>query len=848
MFELLQNADDNKFTRARHLGVAPFFSFHVYPNRIVIECNEDGFTREDLTAICAVGQSTKSTGYGYIGAKGIGFKSVFIAAWKVYIQSRNFSFYFNHEKGDPGLGMVLPVWQDSDDELPDPLTRMTLYLHEQGDPAEITHLRKTVFKQLEDLQETCLLFLRNLEEIRIDFYDESGATTRSKSFKVNESGERNKHLDVTTWVPGGVTTSSLIYHVTRHSATGLAGSDNRESQETEEGRAASSTAEVILAFPLTENFEPVVESQHMFAFLPVRQGDFKVKSPLTATRKAVLIREPQFIIQADFDTSANRQDILTTSRRNVGLLDGIADAFVKAVLQFCDDDTLCYTWPYYLRSADEIGGFWAGLVDSIKSRLLDTPILRSRHRIALRRTTDVCFVSNHSTDRNGNCLFDDRALDPFIAKGYTALATQILKGYGLGVLSFDTVFDLLKADLESQDSRVRSRSTSEDWHTRMAKLFSYSFEAKFTSVIAQLRTFDILPLRDGRWVSANSGVLYLPTTGKFPIPPGVDMRVLDPLAVANSRRRSLFLHLGAKESSKAQVRNAILGGYGQRTQPQDLATSKAHLHYLYLTHVPGQAPERGWENVHVCGDDGSPTYPRETDMYLTSSHRYGPEALLSPSEGLLGLRVPLLHSSYLDGEPSYPDSSHPGWKEWLCHYVGLHDRLRLSSRSGDSLSDTFKYVADYRPEKLLGLLQYLWEYEGQNIRRTSGIAGELGLLPAGQLCTERGHPSECKLIDCYLPLPCLQRQCARYMEEGENFPFLKLPGATSTKQIEDKWGFLHSVLQVRMATDERFFQDILRRIQYCNPEGLSLNRIRRLVDLYLAIEAKIVGDLEKAVV
>ena len=74
---------------------------------------------------------------------------------------------------------------------------------------------------------------------------------------------------------------------------------------------------------------------------------------------------------------ASRQDILTTSRRNVGLLNGIADAFVKTVLQFCYDDAKQYTWPYYLRPTDEIGGFWAGFVDSIKSCLLDTSIFRS---------------------------------------------------------------------------------------------------------------------------------------------------------------------------------------------------------------------------------------------------------------------------------------------------------------------------------------------------------------------------------------------------------------------------------------------------------------------------------------
>ena len=96
VFELLQNADDNRFDLARASGAVPTVSFHIRPNKIIVECNEDGFTLEDLSTICSVGRSTKSTSYGYIGAKGIGLKSVFIAASRVYIQSGEFSFSFKH--------------------------------------------------------------------------------------------------------------------------------------------------------------------------------------------------------------------------------------------------------------------------------------------------------------------------------------------------------------------------------------------------------------------------------------------------------------------------------------------------------------------------------------------------------------------------------------------------------------------------------------------------------------------------------------------------------------------------------------------------------------------------------
>lgn len=51
--------------------------------------------------------------------------------------------------------------------------------------------------------------------------------------------------------------------------------------------------------------------------------------------------EEKFLIHSDFDTSANRQDVSTTSRRNLCLLPHITSAFLDAVLQFCEDPELC---------------------------------------------------------------------------------------------------------------------------------------------------------------------------------------------------------------------------------------------------------------------------------------------------------------------------------------------------------------------------------------------------------------------------------------------------------------------------------------------------------------------------
>lgn len=264
------------FNKARASDALPFISFKIYPDKIVVECNEDGFTKSDLDAICAVGKSTKSASHGYIGAKGIGFKSVFIAASRVHIQSGNFSFEFRHNKTDPGIGMVRPIWVKPTETIPSPMTRMTLYIHDQGGPDEIRHLKKIISMQFDDLQETCLLFLHKLEQIGLEFYDENGELQRSRCFRKYDIDKCRVSLETISDSHGDQITRNQIYHITRQTATNLAPSDNRELSNTDEGKRA----EVVLAFPITEDSKPLVtqRNQDLFAFLPLRRSEYKVCS------------------------------------------------------------------------------------------------------------------------------------------------------------------------------------------------------------------------------------------------------------------------------------------------------------------------------------------------------------------------------------------------------------------------------------------------------------------------------------------------------------------------------------------------------------------------------------------
>ncbi|KAF2170402.1 hypothetical protein M409DRAFT_35953 [Zasmidium cellare ATCC 36951] len=618
VFELLQNADDNKFTNAHTRGALPYVSFHVHPDRIILECNEDGFTEQDLQAICTVGKSSKSASHGYIGAKGIGFKSVFIAAWKVHVQSGHYSFYFKHRKGESGLGMAVPIWQDTESKPPTSMTRMTLYLHDTEGEDHPQNRRDTIFNQLSDLQETSLLFFRNLKKIELSFYDEGKTLKSTRKLQITITNSHRAVLEtIECQKTGSEVRSSKHYHVTRHTATGLSQSVSRQVPQTEEARLAASRAEVVLAFPLTEHSEPILEYQELFAFLPVRESHFK------------------FIIQSDFDTSASRQEVTTTSARNRDLLNGIADAFIQAVLEFCDHTDLCYTWPQYLPlKRDGLDAFWSVLRSKICRRISEHRLLMPRHGTQLRRLDTIVRMDQSFMDDLGNPLLDDPTTSHFVSKRYVKEAVSpYLSDYGLQVMNDDLILRLLRIDLEDPDSKMKSRTTSQLWHTIMARTLTPMVTK------TQVRALSCLPLRGGVWVSPDSGSVYLPTVSGLQIPQGINLRILDSSAVSNSDRRALYEAFGAAEPPIAVVRKSVSKALQPLLSSINLDESRGQLHFLYMSQLREPRPTRSdHKGFRLLTEDDMKATPTDEDVYLRNNDPYGAQKLLDPGFGAAGMK------------------------------------------------------------------------------------------------------------------------------------------------------------------------------------------------------------------
>lgn len=174
------------------------------------------------------------------------------------------------------MGMISPVWEKSDSDVPVGVTRMTLFLHNVGTAAEIQARRRPIVQQFQEIQDTHLLFLKNIRRIQIKFRDENRSVTTSTTFEVQTPATPDSHCVSLRKLQNSNAPEYTHYHVTKNLAHRLAKNENRTYSNKEEIARAYSTADVTLAFPLTQDLVPITETQQIYAFLPIRDMGFRV--------------------------------------------------------------------------------------------------------------------------------------------------------------------------------------------------------------------------------------------------------------------------------------------------------------------------------------------------------------------------------------------------------------------------------------------------------------------------------------------------------------------------------------------------------------------------------------------
>ena len=241
VLELIQNADDATYGYAECENCTPYLKFALFPGKVILEYNEDGFTRDDVNRICDVNQSNK--GEDDIGEKGIGFKSVFMIASKVHIESKEYSFSFRVCEGDNDMQMFTPEYEASDNP-PDGCTRITLTLLEEQ------RIRAEALQKFREVPTTPLLFLRHIKKLSIV---EHGSTITTTYEELGERGVLTRD--------GDSEPDAKHFHIFRQVFDEI---------PTEGKKRKNPNAEVKLAFPFTPDHKPLIERQpDVFARLPI---------------------------------------------------------------------------------------------------------------------------------------------------------------------------------------------------------------------------------------------------------------------------------------------------------------------------------------------------------------------------------------------------------------------------------------------------------------------------------------------------------------------------------------------------------------------------------------------------
>ncbi|KAI8635259.1 hypothetical protein F5Y19DRAFT_5509 [Xylariaceae sp. FL1651] len=821
VFELIQNADDNTYDRANASGDAPYVSFHVHPGRIVVECNEDGFTDKNLAAICAIGKSSKTGAQGYIGEKGIGFKSVFMAASRVHIQSGMLSFSFRHRSGDSGMGMISPLWEETgvNDEVPLPFTRFTLHLHEDGDPEQLEKTRQSIQAQFEDLQETLLLFMKNLQKIHVALYDEMWQQKSSVTYSIQRPRDTYAILKTTRAIKGVIEEDVKRYHTTKHDVTNLAKNENRIYSADEESTRAYSKSQVVLAFPLTESDVPIVESQDLFVFLPVRPVGFN------------------FLIQADFVTDANRQDIVQDSLRNLGLVQAVADAFIRAILQFCDHHSLRFQWMRYLPEKKDQPdtkwrGLWLNLVQDIESRLKKTALFYGRRNSQKRLLTDLLRLRSDIFDEKGDPLFEEDAPGRIISHHYIQSDLSTLTKYGLRWVSIYDILEWVKRDLSRGiSSRMKSSATPESWHSKVARLLNIIFDKNF-QICADFRRLQMIPSNDGAWVSCQQTSVYFYTINALEIPSNIDLRLVMK-SIVNLDRLTLFKNMGVKIASVDMIRESILRFYIENGKP-DLVTSAKHLGFLYSTHEePGRKrPFMEYAMLKLLDQNERLSRPLSDRMYISNADPYGAWELFrcKPDQNAAGFPASFLHQAYLENAPA--ETEEESWVDWLCDSVGVRRYVAFGPDKHDI--EALNYILTYRPEKFLGAFHEFFLRDPTSARNVQ-------LDPSATVLCRGGR--KIPLTDTYFPTSDHVARTEKFLGQDVFFPWLQLEIQNDSNNIPPDWKSLLSILKIPVAhTDVDFALAMLKYLVAAFNSSPSALDATQLFELYDYIQERCWGS------
>ncbi|RAR05911.1 hypothetical protein DDE83_007182 [Stemphylium lycopersici] len=790
LYELIQNADDSAYCVAHGASVQPFLRFEVSPETVMVETNEDGFTRANIEAICATGKSSKKTSAAdnHIGEKGFGFKSVFAIADEVHIQSGIWSFRFEHSEGDDGIGMVTPLDAEPANLPADVTTRITLRL---------TQTTENEYQKLLDafngMPETTIFFLQRLQKVHVRVTALDGAV-RDSIFEKQAVDASVSRIQITRQDSEDTpVTDTSLFRCVEHVV------DNMPKDKRRKGRKSAS---VKLAFPVDpDTHQPKLSKlgQHAFAYLPLQR-----------------LQNIQFLIHSDFITSASRESVVQCPWNDT-ILKGVAEAFGTAVQSWAnEDDPLRYSWLDYLPT-DHMDGQWGALLSLIQANLADRPILQTWESKQFKQPGKLCILEEYML-HEGEPILEDLQDEIYLAPEYIPCYASKLFPLGVSKVDMNAILERLQADLHDR-SRYRLFMTepNDKWHEAFAGLFlTWELSSPEKSVLlTKLEGLLMIPLwLHSQWAYVRlqdrhgRDDIYFSHTGGVAIPDSLGLYLLDTHASLNPTRKRFYKMLGVKECSQELVIAKIKEKHLLPEAPSD---SNSHILYLFRANEDPSSV-RKWAFVKT---DAGDFVKNSEKLYFPSEGAYDMYQLSKrmARKNLERLRdtAVFLNKSLVTLASGCTNEQNVMWEYWLQQATGARRYPPLLRTTADgkktTLSPAFLAICTYTPSKFLGMLRAHWsDYQ----KEASLVKGDL----MGRKVKTISQSSQ-PLRATYLPTEAVLSGVRELGLPATDFPILHLDippslPATLDETNQRKWRFLEE-FGVRFQPDLAFYKHALQK-------------------------------------
>jgi hypothetical protein len=514
--------------------------------------------------------------------------------------------------------------------------------------------------------------------------------------------------------------------------------------------------------------------------------------------------------------TANREDIDNSIPWNRTLFEASVDAFIAAVDYF-NSGPQHYVWPRYLPIAQEpdiFGKFRSAIIN----RLAELPVLESCSGTMLKPSSLTYVPSRFIDNKRKPLTLGRQTKNKYLSSDYPLWEIGPICALGVKEMQPEDFLQDLSSIIVKD--RHKFRNQSEKWHSKLAKtLLQLAVEGEHKLIISAL---DIIPLRDGSWVSAQGRTIFFSEkVNGLDIPKEIPVLVVDPMIKLSCDRRDLFMKLGVRSCQDTEICRLIRNKHSEPVKPTPSLREQLIPHAVFLFkasfHVLDNSELWFVSNRNVCY--------RGSELYVGRSfaNMFSPEFFER-----FELKCPFLHKAYVDAVKHHERAP---WISWLCDTFNLSRLPRLiypSIGSSFNVSDDFKFIMEEcQVSDVLKMLIDNWDHyetwiEGKDPKKESAeLRASKDRVRAELERTEvRCGARKVPLGNTFLPLIDLNVDTFSY-----------LPALDIQKPKDRRWQKLAN-LGIAVKKDAHFYLLCLEHMQNSNPTFEEVSSIYHKLQIY----------------